>query len=335
MSARSIYPAALVGACLLLVCACSGGKSGPSESGSASPSPTTSSEAGLATDSLSSSPAAAGIGVNDPAAGALTGTRLRIVNLFDPKGVPGPALDVYDVALQGQKATPILSNVAYGSVSPYFVPHGQNGVGGHPVITLTAMPAGEDPVAGKADAQGLGGMYDDGSHAQATFVLTADTGDNIGGKLAGLSFSSRIEKGDDGQGGQSPVAPAAPSGQGEILVDTSPSNGLNKGSLGLYLLIGNSCAPPINGDPASKGAPYIFAVAASPIKSSFAIFTTTPGAHQVSVVAWTSSYPPTCAQLTAKQGTTTIDVAAGQQVEAYVYGTSVKNVHLAVAPLQQ
>ena len=36
----------------------------------------------------------------------------------------------------------------------------------------------------------------------------------------------------------------------------------------------------------------------------------------------------------ARQGTVSVDVAAGQQVEAYVYGTSATDLHLALAPLQ-
>jgi hypothetical protein len=43
---------------------------------------------------------------------------------------------------------------------------------------------------------------------------------------------------------------------------------------------------------------------------------------------------PTCAQLKRKQGTTSISIAAGEQVEAYVYGTSVTDLHLATAPIQ-
>jgi hypothetical protein len=204
---------------------------------------------------------------------------------------------------------------------------------GNPAVELYALPAGEDPVAKHADAQGIGGALDDNSHAQITFVLTADnSGVALSGPLSRLSFSDRVEKGDDGNGSKAPVAPAPASGQGEILVDTSAAIGFNTV---LYLLIDSSCAPPINGDPNAKTLPEIFNAAIDGIDSAFAIFSTTPGSHQVSLVPQSGDVTPTCDQLTAKQGTTTVNVAAGQQIEAYVYGTSATDVHLALAPIQQ
>ncbi|PZS15650.1 MAG: hypothetical protein DLM57_12230 [Pseudonocardiales bacterium] len=258
--------------------------------------------------------------------------RMRIVNLFDPKSVAGPALDVYDVRLTGQKATPIATNVAYGSASAYFIPHVPSGSLAQPIVEIYALPAGADPVADKADVQGIGGAQDDGSHPQISWVLTADSGNALGtGPLAGLSFSPRVEKGDS-QGTKAPVAPPAPAGQGEILVDTTSLAGANGG---LYLMIDNSCVPPLNGDPKTKGVPYLFNGDIEGISTSYSIFPTTPGPHQVSVVAWTQSSEPTCTQLTARQGTTSIDVTAGNQVEAYVHGTSLTDLHLAIAPLVQ
>ena len=153
------------------------------------------------------------------------------------------------------------------------------------------------------------------------------------GPLAGLSFSTVVEKGDD-NGSKGPAAPAPSSGQGEILVGTGPVTDLQTGTLGLYLINDSSCAPPVNGDTSFPGVPLIFNSDSARIQSAFAIFPTAPGTHQVSVVAWMSGNSPTCAQLTQKQGTTSVDIAAGQQVEAYVYGTSSTDLHLAAALIQ-
>jgi hypothetical protein len=268
---------------------------------------------------------------NAPAT-TLSKMSMRIVNLFDPKGAAGPALDVYDVQLTGQKATPVATNVAYGSVSAYFTPHVPANAFGQPVTELFALPAGEDPVTQMSDAVGIGGAQDDGSHPQITWVLTADTGNAFGtGPLSGLSFSSRVEKGDS-NGDKAPVAPPAPSGQGEILVDTSQLSNENGE---LYLMIDDSCTPPINGDTSDPGVPYLSNGDIDGISTSYSIFPVSPGTHQVSVVSWTESTTPTCAELTAKQGSTSIDVTAGQQVETYVYGTSLTDLHLADAPLAQ
>jgi hypothetical protein len=266
-----------------------------------------------------------------PAAAVPTGKtspmKMRVVNLYAPNKSAGPAIDVYDVQLTGQKATPLVTNIAYGAVSDYFSPHvDSNGI----IQSLYALPAGEDPVAKHADAQGFGGAQDDGSHPQITWVLSADTGNGLStGPLGGLSFGSRVEKGTD-NGSSAPLAPAPPSGQGEIMVDTNQSP---DPSTGYYIMIDNSCTPPLNGDTSLPGLPYAFAVDGEAPVSGFALFATSPGSHQVSVVGWTSSDTPTCAQLTALQGTTTVNVSAGQQIEAYVYGTSVTDLHLALAPI--
>lgn len=257
---------------------------------------------------------------------------VRFANFFSSKGKAGPALDIYDTPI-GQAATPLLTNVAYGAVSDYVHPKViQSAVSNAAIATMYALPTGEDPVAKMADAQGIGGVQDDGSHPQITMVFTADTGSTIGSEpLEGLSFTSLVEKGDF-NGTKAPLAPVPPSGQGELLLDTAPVQDLN---LGLYLINGSSCTPPINGDTDVKGVPYIFASDSSPIKSAYPLFPTAAGTHQVSVVSWTSSTQPACAQLTAKQGTTSIDVAAGQQVLVFVYGTSGTDLHLASAAIKQ
>ncbi len=253
---------------------------------------------------------------------------MRVVNLYDPQKKAGPALDIYDAQLIGQKATPIVTNVAYGGVSAYFKPRL---VPNSTIASLYALPAGDDPVAKKADAQQVATAQDDGSHPQLTWVLTADnSGAQADSPLAGLSDTSWVEKGTN-NGSKAPVAPPAPAGKGELLADTSANPAP---STGLFLMIDDACDPPLNGDPADKGIPHIFAADGQAPVSSFALFATSPGTHQVSVVAWTSSIQPTCAQLTARQGTTSVDVSGGQQIETFVYGTSDTDLHLAVAPIQ-
>jgi hypothetical protein len=329
MKSPRLIGAALVGVALVATgCSSSGSSLGHADPGAALSSALSSALKGIPAGGASLPSA----GQASAPAQSLSKMSMRVVNLFDPKAVAGPALDIYDVQLNGQQATPVATNVAYGSASAYFTPHVPANAFGQPTVELFALPAGEDPVADKADAQGIGGAEDDGSHPQITWVLTADTGSAFGtGPLAGLSFSSRIEKGDS-NGDKSPVAPPAPSGQGEILVDTSALSSANGA---LYLMIDDSCTPPTNGDSNMPGVPYLSTGAIDGNSTSFSIFPTAPGTHQVSVVSWTQSTTPTCAQLTARQGATSIDVTAGQQVETYVYGTSLTDLHLAVAPLTQ
>lgn len=271
-----------------------------------------------------SSPAGGAAGA--VAAGSSSLVSLRFVNLFTTaQKQPGPALDIYDSPM-GLAAKPLISNIAYGAVSGYAHPVGNNGVS-----QFYALPAGEDPVAKHDDAKGLGGMQDDGSHPRETIRLTGETGTVEAGPLGGLSFSTIVEKGTD-NGSKGPIAPPPPAGQAEILVDVSAFSGLTP-STGNYLLIDASCAPPLNGDPNVKDLPEIFAADGVAPVSNYAEFATTPGAHQVSADIEQSSQAPTCAQLTTRQSTSTVTVAAGQQILAFLYGTSATDAHLAYAPV--
>jgi hypothetical protein len=300
----------------LMVSGCSSSKASTANVGDSAPQGATSS-------------GGAGGPSSEPAStGSTSQMLMRVVNLYTPEKKAGPALDVYDVQLTGQKATPIATNVAYGGVSSYFKPHSEpNSM----TVQLNVLPAGEDPVTKKADAQGLGGTTDDGSHPQITWVLTADSGSVAGnGPLARVSFSSLVEKGTD-SGAKAPVAPPAPSGKGEFLADTHAV--LDPGAA-LFLKIDDLCDEPLNGDPSKPGIPYIASVDGQAPVSNFAIFAAPVGTHQVSVVESDATVHPACAQLTAAQGGTSVDVSAGQQIETFVYGTSDTDLHLALAPIR-
>jgi hypothetical protein len=319
--------AATVTVAVLCAAACGGGSSSGEASGTpvlptAIPSP-----AGL----QSAVAAATGSASSHPASSA----SVRVANLYAPKGVAGPAVDIYDTQLTGAAVAPILTNVGYGTVSAYVHPKLVSTFG-QKVVELFALPAGENPATPTAndDSKEIGGLIDDGSNAHMTIVLSADSGLPLGnGALNRLSDSDRMESGDDGQGGKGPAAAPPSAGTGELLVDQSVVP--ESGSTELYLMIDKSCAPPLNGDPNMKGVPFIFAAdGVSPV-SAFAVFATAPGRHQVSVVSWPSSTPPTCAQLTKRQSTMSVSVTGGQQVELYVYGSTLSHLHILAAPIQQ
>lgn len=319
--------AALAGAALLLaVSGCSGGGSTGGTTG----------HDPLAGGSLHSpaTPGSSNSVPTNPAATMMTSQmKVRFADFFSTNGKPGPALDIYDTQV-GTLAKPMVANLTYGEVSSYVAPDVPTGTSvGGPIATFYALPTGEDPVADKADAQGVGGFQDTGSHPQLTLIFTpAEDSEPNMGPLYGLSYETRVEKGDF-NGSKAPVAPPAAAGKADILVDDSPVTNLNTGSFSLYLMNDDSCAPPLNGDTLEPGVPLVFSSATDAALSSYAIFETDPGAHQISIVSWTSTTPPTCADLTAKQGATNVTLAAGQQVEVYVYGTSATDLHLVVAPL--
>jgi hypothetical protein len=326
-SPRVCAATATATAAALLMAACGGGSSSGTSAGAAAKPVANSSGVALPTVS----PTVGGSAPSHPVSDA----SVRVVNLYAPKGQPGPALDIYDTQLTGVAATPILTNLGYGTVSAYVHPR-LLGTFPQKTVELFALPAGENPQTSTAnqDSKVIGGLIDDDSKAQMTILVSADTGGvQLPGVLSGLSDSERMESGDDGQGGKGPAAPTPPAGKGELLVDDAvvPQTGSN----GLYLMVDKSCAPPLNGDPNVKGVPYVFAAdGASPV-SSYAVFATPPGSHQVSVVSWVSSTQPRCAQLTKRQSPTSVTVAGGQQVELFVYGSTLSDLHILAAPIRQ
>jgi hypothetical protein len=324
----------------LLCAACNGSGSGglkAAEANAAAAGGASSAEAALASAlaglqaTTGASPAAgiaSGGAAGVAAGGMVSPVSMRFGNLFvTSQKQPGPALDIYDTQM-GHAAKPLIAGLAYGAVSEYVHPVASNGIS-----QFYALPAGEDPVAKQSDGKGLGGMQDDGSPPQETIRLTGQPGTIEQGSLAGLSFSTIVEKGTD-NGSKAPVAPPPPSGQGELLVDTAAFTDTTP-STGNFLLIDSSCTPPLNGDPNVKGVPEIFAADGQAPVSNFAEFATAPGAHQVSVDIETSGTDLTCAKLTTRQSTSTVNIAAGQQVLAFLYGTSATDAHLVYAPITQ
>ena len=315
----------------IVLCAACGGSSGSQAAGSAAstagaPSATSTVPSGAA-PSASSAGSLTAAAAASAATGSATAVTLRFVNLYTTKQKqPGPALDIYDT-LTGQAAKPLLTGLAYGTVSTYVHPSAMGGG----LIMLYALPTGEDPVAKASDAKGLNMVQNASLQAQETIRIDGDptAEDNV--PLAGLSFSTILEKGSD-NGTKGPPAPLPASGHGEILVDKSAFTVLVPTNQP-YLLIDSSCAPPLNGESTLPGVPYIFATDGKAPASSEAVFVTTPGAHQVSVDIDSPTDAPTCAQLTTKQSTSTVTVAAGQQVLAFLYGTSPTDAHLVYAPI--
>jgi hypothetical protein len=279
--------------------------------------------------------AAAGNG----AAPAVSDISLRVANMFSSSRTPGGPLDIYDVQLNNPNTTtkpvPIISAVAYGAFSDYVHPHI---IGSFTkTIQLEALPAGDDPVADGAQAQGIGGMIDDGSGAQATLELQGPGPSDtlLDGPLAGLSFTTVMEKGDDGQGGKGPAAPAVTGSSPEILASAGPAENMFAGAHSYYLFVDSSCAPPLNGDSDIKGLPYIFATSGGTPASSFAVFATTAGAHHLTVVTNNDSTLPKCSDLAPRQGGADVTLAPGQQALAFAYGPKPTEMNVAVGAIQQ
>lgn len=337
MTRRTTAATALAALSLMTLGACG---SSSSSVATAPPAVPTSVPTGAPTDAPTDTTVPAS-GDDSPAAGspatAAAGTAsqmsVRFANLYSQGGKPGPAIDIYDTP-QYQAGTPILTGLAYGAVSDYVTAHiPANSL--TPVAVFYALPAGEDPVADSKDAVGIGGLQDDGSHPQETFVLepSSDTNEPGGAPLEGISNTQRIEAGTDGNT-SGPAAPSPPAGQAQLLVDTTATGDLLD-TFGVYLLGDGSCAPPINGDPGEPGVPRAFAGYLHGKSMEFAVFDVAPGAHNLSLSVWRSSTPPTCKQLKATSAPTSVDVQAGQQIEVYGYGTSLRDLHLVAAPITQ
>jgi hypothetical protein len=272
----------------------------------------------------------------DATVGAVAGVSIRFINTFLPSGATGPTLDLYETYTRtdgsiGALATPIVSGLAYGAVSDYVAPHVT--MPGSTSLFLSAVPAGTPATDPSSTYVWLGA--DDGSHEQATVLLENLGPSGGGGPLDGLGSSTFVEKGDDGSGTAGPLAPTPPPGMGEFLASTAPIDVTPTPLVGdYYFFVDDSCTLPLNGDPSQTGLPLLFALSTATPMSFFALFPAASGTHQISVVFWTDRTLPTCAELTARQGTASVDVAAGQQIIAFVYGASATDLHLIAAPIR-
>jgi hypothetical protein len=277
----------------------------------------------------SAAPGGSALPGGSSAAGQAGQPSVRIGNFYvDQNLQPGPALDLYDTPV-GQAGAPILTAVPHGSFSAYVHPPESAGI-----VQMYVLPTGEDPVANMSDGKGVGGYQDDGSHLQETLILAGQGSSGSGclapGPICELSVSSVVEKGDDANGSTGPVAPPPAAGQAELLVSTQVLDDENLNAR-IYFFIDASCDPPLNGDASQEpGLPYVFAVSGS----SHSVFATMPGTHDISVVADSGSDLPACAALAPKQGHASVEIAAGQQDLVDVYGTSLTDLALAVAPIQ-
>ena len=335
-TSKTLTVSALLAAAAVALAGCGGSSGGSSQADKAAAA--ISQAIGSATDGASAGSS------SSAAPGATSQFSVRVANLYvtDDKK-PGPALDIYDVPLTGQAATPILSDVAYGTFSDYVHPHFTTDFS-KDSIALEALPAGSDPTTDGSDAVMLTGRQDDGSHPQLTLLLvTGGDGEDTSNPLDALDTTTYVEKGDIAGGSglvpgnnAGPAAPAPPAGQGELLASTEVLKANDVPGNDYYLFVDSSCAAPLNGDTSEPGLPKVFA--SNPngdAPTNFAEFPATAGTHQVSVVATTSFDTPTCASLTPKTGTTSATVTAGQQTLAFVYGTSLSDLHIALGPIQQ
>jgi hypothetical protein len=319
---------ALVGG-LLISCERSGGQTGTGGGGGLS---------GGGSGGLSDG--GGGTGGSDAGAGPgpASGMSVRFINTFLPTGTTGPALDLYDAteipygdgAVVVNPVTRLVTGLAYGAVSDYVAPH--FAAAGSTAIFLAALPAGSPPT-GATDAIEVWSAVDDGSHAQVTLLLENFGPGTSQDALAGIGSAIFVEKGDDGAGNAGPLAPPSSTGGAEFLASTAPIDVTAAPPASYYFFVDEACNPPLNGDPSQPSVPYLFALPTATPKSFFALFPSRPGTHQVSVVAWTDGLLPTCAELTARQGATSVNLTAGQQILAFVYGSSLTDLHLVTAPV--
>lgn len=307
----------------VLVAACGAGVSAPSSS---------------AETTLGQPSAAPLTTTGGQAAGGTSRLNLRFANLMAGKGVAAPAVDIYDDGLKDSTgavvatAKPLVANLAYGAVSTYVHPGLPSG--GAP-IRFYEMPAGSTPIASGAQAPQFGVAID--GDDQATLILAWDSSDPPSAtsllSVGNIGFASVVEKGDGAafNANPGPPAPSPAAGQALLLASTSYlPQGLNNL---FYLMIDDSCAPPLNGDPNEPGVPMIFAASGATPKSNFALFAASTGTHHVAVVSEPQGPTPTCKNLTARQGEQTVTLTAGEEAYAWVYGTSATDLHVAVAPL--
>lgn len=263
---------------------------------------------------------------------------VRVVNLNLASGpAAGPSLDIYDDMYDGRlqpsvSGTPIIADLAYGTVSGYVNPRFVDS--GGTSVQLVALPAGSPPTD-TTDAEPFWTGIDNGSHPQLTILLNSDSPlSSAPGSF--LAYTPYVEKGQDSlSGAMGPLAPPPPAGEGEYLVNTfAVDDTINADPPGGYFfLVDDSCTPQLNGNHPVPGLPFVDTAGSLP-PDAYAQFAAAPGTHSISIVAWNNTATPACSDLLAsKQATASVSLAAGQQILTLLYGTSFTDLHLLAAPI--
>jgi hypothetical protein len=291
--------------------------------------------------------AGAGIGAaGGGAAGGIDGSSvgggngvvtLRVVNVNLASGPTAGPLDIYDDMYDGRlqpsvSGTPIIADLAYGTVSSYVNPRFVDS--GGTSVRLVALPAGSPPTD-TADAEPFWSGIDNGSHPQLTILLDSHSPLNSApGSF--IAYTTYVEKGQDSLTGEmGPLAPPPPAGEGEYLVNTFPVDDAFDADPagGYFFFVDDSCTPPLNGGLIMPGLPFVDTAGSLP-PDAYAQFAAAPGAHSISIVARTNTATPACSDLLAsKQATASVSLAAGQQILTILYGTSFTDLHLLAAPI--
>jgi hypothetical protein len=267
--------------------------------------------------------------------GAAAAITVRLANLYQRSGgTSGAALDIYDDMYDGQpqpsvSGKPIIAGLTSGTISIYVKPRFvENGT----AVRLTALPAGSSP-SDTTDAKDFWGSTDDGSHLQLTVVMV-NNGTDDRSALSGLGVHDFVEKGyDPNLEVMGPLDPPPPTGQGEYLVSESVIDDVITNSPDYFFFIDDSCTPPLNGNPTVTGLPLVFSTG-NISANDYAEFSASPGAHQISIAAWSDPTTPACADLLGhRQATAPVSVAAGQQIATFIYGSSLTDLHLLTGPI--
>lgn len=325
-------------AVVLLLDGCSSGGSGASASGTGgaggtAPGGSGETNGGTGGDGAGSAVATAGDTGGVASGGTGSGGRpgksnvtVRVANAFLPKGKStGLAIDIYD-DMAGYPVQPSVSGrpriagIPYGTISDYVIPDTR--FADAPLVQLVALPAGSPPTD-TADAQTIWGGYDEDSELQVTVLLTADAPMGSFGPLNLLSYREYVEKGvDQGNNMVGPLAPAPPAGEGAFLVELRPIGLSPLDSTTSYsFLVDDSCPQALPFD--YRTNPY-----------GFQVFPLPPSVHKLAVAGWNGSAMPPCEKLLGnQQGASTVTLAQGQQIIAFVYGSSMTDLHLMLGPL--
>jgi hypothetical protein len=243
--------------------------------------------------------------------------KIRVVNVFLRANKPFGALDIYDVANPTKGDKPLIAGLGYGKVSDYVQPRSLSSSS-----MLYLFPAGSVT----RDADGIGGQglsnagWEDGD--QATVVI---------GTAKGIEDSdpSTPQYTEISESDTTTTWKAIP-GKGAILVNASGA-GVDSGAATVTLVIDGAC--PMRVDPSNSpgGGQGLDSIA----NGNAVTYKVAPGSHKIGLLATEPTTAVTACTGGAAMAVTSVDVPANGRVEAFVFGTTPKDLELVTAAVDR
>lgn len=249
--------------------------------------------------------------------------KIRVANLLEIDGKPSGPLDFYDVRKPDSDAKPIISHLAYGTISDYVSPRAGDPCAGCS-SNLYLFPAGL-----KATTKPFGGNIDNGgfnSTDQLTLALGPSKGFSGGTSVATFTIA---EAGKKLEAARADSETAIQGSQALLIVHAANTSADSMPEQ--YLMIDGACPHAAN-DNNVMGDKVAFAKQPSNLSNTL-LYPVAAGAHTLAIVTSPRGHGLLTCTGQTPGATTSLSVEAGKRYVVWAYGVPSDGLKVVAAPV--